>query len=136
MLPANSNVVERCVPTHEVLKTSHACVASEGLGHAGIPAVNHGETRKMANKKSGSSASPALMKPVKPDALLAKIVGAEPMPRSEITKKLWDYIKRKGLQDKNNKRMINSDEALRPIFGGKGQVSMFEMTKLVNQHMA
>jgi upstream activation factor subunit UAF30 len=66
---------------------------------------------------------------------LAAVVGDQPMPRSEITKRIWDYIKRNGLQDQQNRRAINADDKLRPIFGGKNQVSMFEMTALVNKHM-
>jgi chromatin remodeling complex protein RSC6 len=66
---------------------------------------------------------------------LAPIVGSSPIPRTEVTKKLWQYIKRKGLQDSKNRRMINADDNLRPIFGGKGQVSMFDMTKMVNKHL-
>jgi chromatin remodeling complex protein RSC6 len=63
-------------------------------------------------------------------------VGSNPLPRTEITKRLWAYIKRKGLQDSKNRRMINADDSLRPVFGGKRQVSMFEMTKLVNKHLS
>lgn len=80
-------------------------------------------------------ANPALMKPVQPDAALAAIVGSKPLPRSEMTKKLWDYIKKNGLQDAKNKRNINADDALKVVFGGKKTVSMFEMTKLVSQHV-
>lgn len=72
------------------------------------------------------------MKPVTPTAILAAVIGDKPMPRTEVTKKIWDYIKRNDLQDKNNRRMINADEKLKPVFGGKDQVSMFEMTKLVS----
>jgi chromatin remodeling complex protein RSC6 len=75
------------------------------------------------------------MKPMQPDAALAAVVGDRPMPRTEITKKLWQYIKRNGLQDAKERRMINADDRLRTVFGGKKQVSMFEMTKLVNRHM-
>lgn len=85
----------------------------------------------MADQKKGS----ALQRPVQPDAQLAAVVGGNPQPRTEITKKIWDYIKANGLQDASNRRMINADAKLRPIFGGKDQVSMFEMTKLVNQHI-
>ena len=80
-------------------------------------------------------ANPALMKPVQPDAALAVIVGSEPLPRGALTKKLWDYIKKNGLQDQAKKTMINADDALKVIFNGKGQVSMFEMTKLVSAHV-
>jgi chromatin remodeling complex protein RSC6 len=75
------------------------------------------------------------MKPMIPSATLAEVIGAKPMPRTEITKKLWAYIKRKGLQDKTNRRMINADAALKSVFGGKAEVNMFEMTKLVNKHL-
>ena len=74
------------------------------------------------------------MKPMQPSSDLAAVVGSGAMPRTEVTKKLWGYIKRKGLQDSKNRRMINADENLRPIFG-RGQVSMFEMTRLVNKHL-
>ncbi|MBL8735487.1 MAG: SWIB/MDM2 domain-containing protein [Planctomycetes bacterium] len=91
-----------------------------------------------ASKKSEGSAkklNPALSKPVQPDALLAAVVGDKPMPRSEITSKLWEYIKKNGLQDAKNKRNINADDKLKPVFGGKAQVTMFEMTKLVMAHV-
>ncbi len=76
------------------------------------------------------------MKPVQPDTALSAIVGSKPLPRTELTKKLWAYIKKNGLQDKKNKRQINADAALKPIFKGKAQVSMFEMTKLVSAHVS
>ena len=75
------------------------------------------------------------MKAMTPSSALAAVIGSSAMPRTEVTKKLWAYIKRNGLQDKNNRRMINADEKLRPVFGGRGQVSMFEMTRLVNNHL-
>ena len=77
----------------------------------------------------------ALSKPVQPDSSLALVVGSDPLPRTELTKKLWDYIKKNGLQDPVNKRMINADAVLNAVFDGKTQVSMFEMTKLVNGHI-
>ncbi|MGQ0714311.1 MAG: SWIB/MDM2 domain-containing protein [Gemmatimonadaceae bacterium] len=76
------------------------------------------------------------MRPMQPDSALAAVVGERPMPRTEITKKLWQYIKRNGLQDAKERRMINADDRLRTVFGGKRQVSMFEMTKLVNRHIS
>lgn len=85
----------------------------------------------MAKKEQGS----ALQRPVQPDDKLAAVVGKDPKPRTEITKKIWDYIKANDLQDASNRRMINADDKLRPVFDGKEQVSMFEMTKLVNQHI-
>jgi chromatin remodeling complex protein RSC6 len=75
------------------------------------------------------------MKPVQPDSKLAAIVGSKPLPRSVLTKKLWDYIKKHGCQDKKKRTQINADENLRPVFNGKSQVSMFEMTKLVSGHL-
>ena len=75
------------------------------------------------------------MKPVQPDDLLAKVVGGAPLPRTELTKKLWAYIRKHGLQDKKQRTMINADENLQAVFSGKKQVSMFEMTKLVSGHL-
>ena len=94
-------------------------------------------TRKAAKKRSGAKRTPnaAFMKAMQPSEQLSSVVGGSPMPRTEITKKLWQYIKRKGLQDQKNRRMINADENLRPIFK-KDQVSMFDMTKLVNKHLS
>ena len=77
-----------------------------------------------------------LAQKVQPDAMLAKVVGNQAMTRSEITKKVWDYVKKNKLQDSENRRMINADDTMRPIFNGQNQVSMFEMTKLVNQHVS
>ena len=76
------------------------------------------------------------MKPVQPDAALSAVVGSKPLPRTELTKKLWDYIKKNGLQDKKDRKMINADAALKAVFGGKSKVSMFEMTKLVSGHVS
>ncbi|HEY7657638.1 MAG TPA: SWIB/MDM2 domain-containing protein [Burkholderiales bacterium] len=86
-------------------------------------------------KKSGRKANPAFMKAMTPSSTLAAVIGSSPMPRTEVTKKLWAYIKRNGLQDKTNKRMINADDKLRAVFGGRSQVSMFDMTKLVSNHL-
>jgi upstream activation factor subunit UAF30 len=95
--------------------------------------------RKSSRRKSSSgkkrTPNAAFMKPMQPTSDLAAVVGSGAMPRTEVTKKLWQYIKRKGLQDSKNRRMINADENLRPIFGGSRQVSMFEMTRLVNKHL-
>jgi upstream activation factor subunit UAF30 len=93
--------------------------------------------RKSGKKKSGTKRVPsaAFMKPMTPSAQLAPVVGSSPLPRTEVTKKLWAYIRRKGLQDSKNRRMINADDNLRPVFNGAKQVSMFEMTRLVNKHL-
>ncbi|MBA3894762.1 MAG: hypothetical protein H0X69_13935 [Gemmatimonadales bacterium] len=94
--------------------------------------------KKKATKKSGKKRTPsaAFMKPMQPSTQLAAVVGSSPIPRTEVTKKLWAYIKRNGLQDSKNRRNINADEKLRPVFGGKSQVSMFDMTKMVNKHLS
>jgi chromatin remodeling complex protein RSC6 len=86
-------------------------------------------------KKPARKPNPAFMKALKPDEKLAAVVGDKAMPRTEVTKKIWNYIKKNGLQDPKNRRNINADEKLKPVFGGKATVSMFEMTKLVNKHL-
>jgi chromatin remodeling complex protein RSC6 len=94
--------------------------------------------KKAAPKKTTAKRkpNPALMAPMTPSPALAEVVGSKPSPRGQITKSLWAYIKKNGLQDKVNKRMINADEKLKKIFGGKSIVNMFEMTKLVNKHIS
>jgi len=90
---------------------------------------------KKAKKKSARKPNAAFMKPVTPDAVLSAVVGPKAIPRTEVTKKLWGYIKKHGLQDKKNKRNINADATLKAVFGGKATVNMFEMTKLVSKHV-
>ena len=85
--------------------------------------------------KAAKKANAAFMKPVTPDAMLAEIVGSTPIPRTEVTKRLWAYIKKHKLQDQKNKRMINADAPLKAVFGGRPSVNMFEMTKLVGKHL-
>jgi upstream activation factor subunit UAF30 len=93
---------------------------------------------KKATKKAASKRKPsaAFMKPLTPSTALAAIVGAKPLPRTEVVKKLWAYIRKNNLQDAKNRRMIHSDDKLRPVFGGKGQLNMFEMTKYVSKHLS
>ncbi len=91
--------------------------------------------KKPAAKKPARKANAAFMKPVQPDPALAEVVGSKPIPRTEVTKKLWAYIKKNGLQDAKNRRMINADAALKVVFGGKASVNMFDMTKLVGKHL-
>jgi chromatin remodeling complex protein RSC6 len=88
-----------------------------------------------AAKKKKRKPNAAFMKPVQPDAMLSAVVGDKPIPRTELTKKLWVYIKKNGLQDKKKKTNINADDKLKAVFGGKKTVSMFEMTKLVSKHV-
>jgi chromatin remodeling complex protein RSC6 len=92
---------------------------------------------KKAAKKKTTKRKPnaAFMKPVQPDAVLAAVVGSSPMPRTELTKKIWAYIKKNGLQDKKNRRNINADDKLKAVFGGKASVNMFQMTALVSKHV-
>ena len=94
------------------------------------------KSAKGARKGGGRRPNAAFMAPVTPSAALAEVIGAEPIPRTEITKRLWAYIKKNGLQDQKNKRMIKADAALKPVFGGKNQVNMFEMTSLVNKQLS
>ncbi|MFN2383196.1 MAG: SWIB/MDM2 domain-containing protein [Gemmatimonadota bacterium] len=92
------------------------------------------KTTKTAKKKRTPNA--AFMKPMSISPALGEVIGTKAMPRTEVTKKIWDYIKKNNLQDKKNRRMINADARLKPVFGGKAQVSMFEMTKLVSKHLS
>lgn len=93
--------------------------------------------KKATAKRSSAKRTPnaAFMKPLSPSPALAAVIGDRPMPRTEVTKRLWDYIKKNKLQDSKNRRMINADEKLSAVFGGKKQVSMFDMTKLVGKHL-
>ena len=94
---------------------------------------------KGSKKKTGGrkrTANAAFMRPVTPDATVAEVVGSKPIPRTEVTKRLWAYIKKNGLQDQKNRRMIKSDDTLKAVFGGKTSVNMFEMTKLAHRQLA
>ena len=93
---------------------------------------------KKKAKKAGKKRKPnaAFMKPMNPSASLAAVIGSSAQPRTEVTKKIWGYIKRNSLQDKKNRRNINADDKLKAVFGGKSQVSMFDMTKLVSKHLS
>jgi chromatin remodeling complex protein RSC6 len=93
------------------------------------------KTAKKSAKKSARKPNAAFMKPVTPSEQLAAVVGSKPIPRTEVTKRLWAYIKKNKLQDAKNKRQINADATLKTVFGGKSSVNMFEMTKLVGKHL-
>jgi chromatin remodeling complex protein RSC6 len=118
-------------PRDAVLPPFEAAIALRRLRTSSNPIENP----MAAPKKPAKKANPALMKPVQPDAVLAAVVGSEPMPRSEITKRLWAYIKKNGLQDPKVKTNIRADDKLKAVFGGKAVVNMFEMTRLVSLHM-
>ena len=122
--------------------------AKKGKKAAKKPAAKKPAAKKSVKKAAPKKAAPkakkpaakrkpnaAFMKPMTPSSTLAAVVGNSPMPRTEVTSKLWGYIKKNNLQDKANRRMINADDKLRDVFGGKKQVSMFEMTKLVAKHL-
>jgi len=122
--------------------------AKKGKKAAKKPAAKKPAAKKSVKKAAPKKAAPkakkpaakrkpnaAFMKPMTPSSTLAAVVGTSPMPRTEVTSKLWGYIKKNNLQDKTNRRMINADDKLRDVFGGKKQVSMFEMTKLVAKHL-
>lgn len=98
-------------------------------------ATSKKSVKKTAKKKTARKANAAFMKPLTPSETLAAVVGAKPLPRTEVTKRLWAYIKKNKLQDPNNKRMIKADATLKEVFGGKSSVNMFEMTKLVGKHL-
>lgn len=121
-------------------KSGAAAKKSAGASRGGTKTAakksSGGATKKAAAKKSTRTPNAAFMKAMQPDAELSAVVGNKPMPRTEVTKKLWAYIKKNDLQDPKERRMINADDKLRPVFGGKKQVSMFEMTKLVNKHLS
>ncbi|MES2638142.1 MAG: SWIB/MDM2 domain-containing protein [Myxococcota bacterium] len=91
---------------------------------------------KTAKDADGGPVRGGLAQTVTPDAALAKVIGGDPATRAEITKRIWEYVRKNALQDKKDGRVIHADEQLKPVFGGKEQVTMFEMTKLVNQHVA
>ena len=93
------------------------------------------KAKKVAKKKSARKPNAAFMAPLTISPVLAEVVGSKPLPRTQIVKKIWDYIKKYDLQDKKNRRMINGDDKLKAVFGGKAQISMFELAKLLNKHV-
>ena len=118
--------------------------AKKAPAKAAKKATKKAAPKKVAPKKAAKKAAPkkksarkpnaAFMAPLTPDATLGEVVGSKPVPRTEIVKKVWDYIKKNGLQDKNNRRMINADAKTKPLFG-KDQISMFDLAKIVNKHL-
>jgi upstream activation factor subunit UAF30 len=112
-----------------------AAKKSGGAKKAAKGGAKKSAAKKPAKKAAKRTPNAAFMKAMQPSPALGAVVGNNPMPRTEITKKLWGYIKRNNLQDPKERRMIVADDKLKPVFGGKGRVSMFEMTKLVNKHL-
>ena len=127
--PAKKVVAKKAAPAKKVVAKKAA--------PAKKVAVKKPAAKKVAAKKPATARKPnaAFMKPVTPSALLAAVIGAAPAPRTEVTKKVWEYIKKFNLQNALNRRMIDADEKLKAVFGGKKQVSMFEMTKLISGHL-
>jgi chromatin remodeling complex protein RSC6 len=119
----------------DVLPFVHSRATSQEANEARASHIEGAEMAKKTAKKSARKPNAAFMKPMTPSASLAEVVGSKPIPRTEVTKKLWAYIKKNKLQDAKNRRMIKADDALKTVFGGKATVNMFEMTKLVNKHL-
>jgi upstream activation factor subunit UAF30 len=109
--------------------------AKKAAKKAPAKAVKKAAKKAAPKKKSARKPNAAFMAPLQPSAALGEVVGTKPIPRTEIIKKIWDYIKKNGLQDKKNRRMINGDAKLKTVFGGKAQVSMFELAKIVSKHV-
>jgi upstream activation factor subunit UAF30 len=124
--PAETKAPKKAAPKKE---------APEAAAPAKKAAAKKAAPKKAAAKKTGGQANAAFMAPLKVSEDLAKVVGQEPIPRTEIIKKMWDYIKANNLQDSKDRRSINADETLKVVFGGKEQVSMFELAKIVNNHV-
>ena len=118
-----------------VAKKAAAKPAAKKAAPAKKVAAKKPAAKKVAKPKTPRKPNAAFMKPMTPSATLGAVIGANPLPRTEVTKKVWDYIKKNKLQDQANKRMINADDKLKAVFGGKKQVSMFEMTKLISNHL-
>ena len=116
-------------------KTAKKAAKKAAKKSAPKKAAKKAAPKKKAAKKSARKPNAAFMAPLTPSATLGEVVGSKPIPRTEIVKKIWDYIKKNNLQDKKNRRMINADAKLKPIFGNKDQISMFELAKVVNKHV-
>lgn len=131
--PAKKPAAKKKAPAKKPVKKAPAKKAPAKKA----PAKKAAPKKTPAKKKSTTKRKPnaAFMKAMTPSASLAAVIGSAPMPRTEVTKKLWGYIKKNSLQDSKNRRMINADDKLQGVFGGKKQVSMFEMTKLVSKHL-
>ena len=133
-MPKNSKPAKPSKSTKAAAKPAKAAkpaAKSAKSAKSGGAAKSAAKPAKAAKRK----VNPALMRPVQFDETLAAIVGSKPIPRGELTKRIWDHIKKNNLQDAKNRRQINADDALKAVFGGKKKVTMFEMTKLVNDHI-
>jgi upstream activation factor subunit UAF30 len=117
-------------------KKSAKKAAKKSAKKAGKKTAKKAAKKKPAKKKSARKPNAAFMAPLTPSPTLAAVVGSKGLPRTQIIKKIWEYIKKNKLQDNKNRRMINGDEKLKAVFGGKSQVSMFELAKIVNKHVS
>jgi upstream activation factor subunit UAF30 len=133
--PAKRPAARKSAPKKAAKKAAPKKAAKKAAPKKAAKKAAPKKAAKKAAPKKKRAPNPAFMKPMTPSSSLAAVVGDKAIPRSEVTKKVWAYIKNKGLQDNKNRRMINADDKLGPVFGGKKQVSMFEMTKLVNKHL-
>ena len=138
---AGKTTAKKAAPAKKAAAKSTGKAASKGAAKGGAKsAAKSGGAKSAGAGKSAAKGTrapnAAFMKPMQPSGELAAVVGSQPQPRSEITKRVWDYIKKNNLQDAQNKRQINADDKLRPVFGGKKNVTMFEMTSLVNKHLS
>lgn len=125
---------KKAAPKKATTKAATKAPAKAAPKKASAKAAPKKAAKKSPAKKSARKPNAAFMAPLTPDATLAEVIGSKPLPRTEIIKKIWDYIKKNNLQDKQNKRMINADAKTKPLFG-KNQISMFELAKVVNSHV-
>ncbi|WP_426189350.1 SWIB/MDM2 domain-containing protein [Massilia sp. DWR3-1-1] len=134
---ATAKKTPAAVPAKKAAVAKPAAAAKPAAKKAAAPAKAAAPKAAAAAKKPAAPRKPnaAFMKAMTPSDILAGVVGATPLPRTEVTKKVWEYIKKHELQDAANRRMINADDKLKAVFGGKAQVSMFEMTKLISDHL-
>ena len=141
---APKKVVKKASPKKAVKKAAPKKAAPKKAAKKAAPATAKKAAPKPAAKKALPKTTPkktvrkpnaAFLAPLTPSAELAAVIGSKPLPRTEIVRAIWVYIKKNGLQDKTNKRMINADASLKPLFGGKAQVSMFDLAGIVNQHV-
>jgi|SRR5215831_2055714 len=137
MAKAAKKAAKKAAPKKAAKKAAPKKAAKKAAPKKAAPkkAAKKPAPKKAAKKKSTRKPNAAFMTPLTPSAELAAVVGSQPLPRTEIVKKTWDYIKKNGLQDKSNRRMINTDDKLKAVFGGKNQISMFDIAKGVNNNV-
>jgi upstream activation factor subunit UAF30 len=119
----------------KAIKKAAKKAVKKAVKKAPAKAAKKAAPKKAAKKASTRKPNAAFMAPLSPSATLAEVIGSKPLPRTEIVKKIWDYIKKNNLQDKKNRRMINADTKLKAVFGGKEQVSMFDLAKIVSKNV-